>query len=566
MRVVVLSLTVLALALAATSAPAQAAQPNVVVVMTDDQTVESMRVMPIVKAQLADEGATFTRSFATFPLCCPSRATFLTGQYAHNHGVRSNALPTGGFLKLDSTNTLPVWLQRAGYRTGHVGKYLNGYGSRNPRFVPPGWSEWYGSPDPLGTYSFYGYTLNENGQLVKYGNNPGSYQTDVYAAKAMDFVRRNAPFGPFFLSVAFLAPHSGGPKESDDPPNLLTPVPAPRHRNRFAREPLPTPPSFNEADVSDKPVGIRSSGSLGPARIAAITENYRQRLESLIAVDDAVGALVQTLRETGELDNTLIVFTSDNGFFHGEQRIPDGKLRVYEPSIKVPLIMRGPGVPRGAQVGNLVANIDTAPTILDAANAPAGRQMDGRSLFPLLADSRLEWGRDILLETAGHGRNPYAAIRTRRFLYAEYGHGDRELYNLADDPYELTSLHGDGSHSTVRGLAAGRLSSLRSCAGKSCRTRPSLSLRVRYRRGRRGGRVCARGAVRGRLRGDERHYVERVSFFVNGRRVVRDRSSPFSKRLSRRRFRKGRRAKVRALAELIDGRVVSLDRRVRACR
>jgi N-acetylglucosamine-6-sulfatase len=567
MRRVLLSVSVSACALALVPAPAPAAgeRPNIIVIMTDDQTVESMRVMPIVKAQLADQGATFTRSFASFPLCCPSRATFLTGQYAHNHGVRSNVPPAGGFQKLDSSNTLPVWLQRAGYHTGHVGKYLNGYGSQ-PKLVPAGWSEWYGSVDPS-TYWFYNYTLNENGRLVHYGSDPGSYQTDVYAAKAGDFVRRRAPFGPYFLSLAVLAPHAGRPIEPGDPPNLATPVPAPRHRNRFASEPLPRPPSFNEPDVSDKPFGIRTTPLLRPARIGGITENYRQRLESLLAVDDAVGALVQAVRETGELGNTLIIFTSDNGFFHGEHRAADGKLRVYEPSIRVPLIIRGPGVRPGIQIGNLVANIDTAPTIVDAANASAGRAMDGRSLFPIIRDSRLEWGRDILLETTGHNsQNTYAAIRTRRFLYANYTRGEHELYDLEDDPDEVTNLQGDAAHSTVRSLIGGRLSSLRGCSAKNCRTRPRVSLRLRYRRGRTRGRLCARGSVRGRVRGDERQYVERTSFFVNNKRVVRDRRAPFSRKLSRRRFRRGRRAKVRALVEMIDGRSVSLDRRVRACR
>jgi N-acetylglucosamine-6-sulfatase len=223
----------------------QRARPNVLVLMTDDQTVESLRVMGNVKTLLADQGTTFDSSFASFSLCCPSRATFLTGQYAHNHGVMGNAPPVGGYAKLDSSNTLPVWLQRAGYHTVHIGKYLNGYPGSNRTHVPAGWTEWYGSIDPS-TYQFYNYTLNENGRLVTYGSDPASYQADVYSRKAVDAVRRLAPgAAPFFLSVAFLAPHSGGPRESDDPRNFATPVPAPRHRNRFAAEPFPQSPSFN---------------------------------------------------------------------------------------------------------------------------------------------------------------------------------------------------------------------------------------------------------------------------------------------------------------------------------
>jgi N-acetylglucosamine-6-sulfatase len=356
----------------AESVQQRAARPNVLVIMTDDQTVESLRVMGNVKALLADQGTSFDSSFATFSLCCPSRATFLTGQYAHNHGVMGNAPPAGGYARLDGSNTLPVWLQRAGYHTVHIGKYLNGYPGPNRTHVPPGWTEWYGSIDPS-TYRFYNYTLNENGRLVTYGRDPASYQADVYSRKAVDAVRRLAPAAaPFFVSVAFLAPHSGGPPEPDDPRGIGTPVPAPRHRNRYAAEPLPQTPAFNEADVSDKPAGIRNRPALTGPQITSVTESYRQRLESLLAVDDAVAALVAALRETGELERTLIVFTSDNGFFHGEHRVPYGKVMVYEPSIRVPLIMRGPG---GFTGGRMIDNIITN-TLLPALS----REFLNRSL------------------------------------------------------------------------------------------------------------------------------------------------------------------------------------------
>ena len=225
------------------------------------------------------------------------------------------------------------------------------------------------------TYRFYNYTLNENGTLRTYGANrdPRFYQTDLYSRRAVSLIGRLAPASrPFFLSVAFLAPHSGGPRESDDPSRLGTPVPAPRHRNSFSALPLPRSPAFNEADVSDKPVNIRRRRRIGAPGRAAIRENYQQRLESLLAVDEAVGAIVEQLRRSGELDETLIVFTADNGFFHGEHRVRNGKVLVYEPSIRVPLILRGPGVPRGAVRRQLVTNADLAPTILDAADARPG--------------------------------------------------------------------------------------------------------------------------------------------------------------------------------------------------
>ncbi len=538
--------------------PTQApARPNVLVVMTDDQTVESLRVMTNVRALLAGEGTTFANSFASFPLCCPSRSTFLTGQYAHNHTVMGNAMPTGGYEKLDHSNTMPVWLQRAGYRTVHIGKYLNGYGRRSATEIPPGWTEWYGSVDPS-TYQFYNYTLNENGRTVRYGADPASYQADVYTRKAVDAVRRLAPGGPFFLNVAYLAPHSGGPRETDDPRNLATPVPAPRHRNRFAAEPLPVTPAFNEADVSDKPSGIRSRGLIGPARVAAITENYRQRLESLLAVDEGVAELVAALRATGELDNTLIVFTADNGFFHGEHRVQTGKVLHYEPSTRVPLILRGPGIPRGVVRRQLVANIDVAPTIVSAAGAVPGRAMDGRPLQPFAGDGLLYSARDILLETPS-----YRALRSPRYVYVEHSNGEQELYDLATDPHQLSSLQASAAHAPLKALLAARLAQLRGCAAGVCRVGAGLSLRVRYLRGRSQGRVCARSAVAMRVGGAGVGGVSRVDFYAGSRRVAQDRRPPFAKAVPRRFLRSTTR--VRALAFLKDARLATLDWRVRAC-
>ncbi len=447
-------------------ARAKQQKPNIVVVMTDDQTVESLRVMPNVRSLLGRQGVTFTNNFVTFSLCCPSRSTYLTGQYAHNHGVLGNAPPDGGYDKLAPThaNTLPAWLHDAGYRSVHLGKYLNGYTADDG--VPPGWDEWYGSVDPS-TYSYYGFTLNENGALNPYPD--GAYQTDVYTRKAVGLIGRLAPSRqPFFLSVAYLAPHSGSPREADDPAGLATAVPAPRHHDRFDSEPLPRPPSFNEADVTDKPAVIRNKPRLGPARIAAIEEAYQQRLESLLAVDEGVARIVAALRGAGELGNTYILFTSDNGFFHGEHRVATGKVLLYEPSIRVPLIIRGPGLPAGRTSSAMVANIDLAPTLVDIANARAGRPADGISLLPIAEGRRALPERDLLVE-GGNGANGFEALRTSRYLYAEYTNGDRELYDLATDPDELQSRHADPAYAAARDRLAARLAALRTCAGAACR-------------------------------------------------------------------------------------------------
>ena len=324
------------------------ARPNILLIETDDQTLENQRVLRNVNSLIGAQGVTFDSSFVSYPLCCPSRATTLTGQYAHNHQVLNNTRATGGgYYRLDGSNSLPVWLQRAGYATVHLGKYLNQYGSRNPTEIPPGWTEWHGLVDPT-TYRFYNYTFNDDGIVHPHGNSGADYQTDVISSMAQEIIRRRAASPqPFFMWTAFLAPHAGQPREADDPQGLETPAPAPRHKNAFASEPLPRPPSFNEADVSDKPAGIRGRGRFDQGLINRITELYRQRMESLLAVDEGVAAIMQALQQTGELDSTLVIFTSDNGYFHGEHRVPAGKVLVYEPSIRVPLLMRGPGIPGG---------------------------------------------------------------------------------------------------------------------------------------------------------------------------------------------------------------------------
>jgi N-acetylglucosamine-6-sulfatase len=481
----------------ASAEPGQQTKPNVLVLLTDDQTIESMRVMAGVRAELSASGTTFEQAFVSNALCCPSRATLYTGQYTHNHGVIGNRPPEGGYGRLDKSEWLPVWLQRAGYHTVHIGKFMNRYGQDSPPTeVPPGWDEWYTSVDPS-TYSFTQYQLNQNG-VVSWGP---KYSTDEYSDRAVDAVGRLAPSTePFFLSVAFLAPHSGRPVESDDPAGLATPMPAPRHRDAFAAEALPVSPAFDEADVSDKPSFVRRLPRLSAERTAAITEMYRQELESLLAVDEGVVRVVNALRAAGELENTLIVFTSDNGFFHGEHRVPYGKVMVYEPSIRVPLIMRGPGVPAGERRRQLITNADLAPTIMEAAGAvPAGRVPDGRSLFPLLRDRGLAWGRELLVQGApGYQAVAYAALRNDRFVYAEHDNGERELYDLRRDPNQLENAIGLRRYAAIEARLAERLAVLSACAGRSCWRGPRLRLVMRACQGLVKGAALERVRVRRR--------------------------------------------------------------------
>jgi N-acetylglucosamine-6-sulfatase len=443
--------------------------PNVLVIESDDQTVESMRIMNNVNSLIGAEGATFQNSFVNYSLCCPSRATFLTGQYEHNHGVTNNVGPTGGFQRFESlhgSNNLAVWLQDAGYYTGMIGKYLNGYTNSPP--VPPGWSEWHAAA-PNDQY-VYNYRLNNNGTVVSYGQNPADFKQDVLTGKAVDFVNRRAHASqPFFLWLTYTAPHVGSPDPNPNPPSdcAAAAKPAPRHAHAFDSEPLPRPPNFNEADVSDKPAAIRSLPLLTAGGIADIQRKYRCELESLLSVDEGVKKVVDALRASGELSNTLIVYTSDNGYFHGEHRIPKGKLHIYEESIRVPLEMRGPGIPRRVNVGDLAINADLAPTIVDAANAKPGLVMDGLSLIPVAQNPGIEQGRELLIEEPS-----FEAIRTERYMYAEHSTGETELYDLLKDPFELQSRHNAPAYASVKAQLAHDLHQLENCAGPSCRINP----------------------------------------------------------------------------------------------
>jgi arylsulfatase A-like enzyme len=447
-------------------------RPNVVVIESDDQAAESMKAMSGVRSLIGAEGATFTNSFVNFSLCCPSRSTLLTGQYAHNHRVWHNLPPEGGFQRFESLhggNNLAVWLKRAGYYTGLIGKVMNGY--NNDPLTPRGWSDWHAAA--TATQRVYNYTLNNNGNLVHYGWDPADFKQDVLSSKAVEFVKRRAPKPkPFFLWLSYTAPHAGPPNSGPNPPTdcQRTAKPAPRHAHAFDSKPLPRPPNFNEADVSDKPGPIRSLPLMSADKVTTLRRMYRCRLESMLSVDDGVRRVIAALRARGELDDTLVVYTSDNGFFHGEHRIPTGKAHIYEESIRVPLLMRGPGIPSGVSVDALVTNADLAPTIVDVANANPGLVMDGRSLIPVAQDPEIARGRELLVE-----QRDFEAIRTERYMYAEYDTGEQELYDLQADPYELRSRDDDPEYSTVEAQLRLSLKRLAGCSGASCRAHPGPS-------------------------------------------------------------------------------------------
>jgi N-acetylglucosamine-6-sulfatase len=471
------------------AANARTQRPNVVVLMTDDEATSDMTVMPKTRRLLGERGVTFANSYVSYPVCCPSRATYMSGQYAHNHGVMGLYPPAGGYGRFDRWNSLSVWLEHAGYATSHIGKYLNGYGSQVRANVPPGWTEWHGAIDGS-TYKMWGYTLNENGVRHAYGTpfeeDPRLYQTDVYRRKAVDFIARRAPSSrPFFLSLAFLAPHHEAAAIRHRSGHLVRP--APRDAGRLGHDAAPRSPAFGEAELADKPEFVRRTGPLTTAAIDEIASRRRDRQESLLAVDDAVAGIVAAVRRAGELDNTYILFTSDNGYMQGEHDVPSGKMLPYEPSTRVPLLLRGPGIPAGRVSHELVGNVDLAPSILEAAAARPGKRLDGRSLLPFARNPRRRSRRALLHETGGrryvsirdHDAGEagavrrvmtYRAVRTPRWLYVEYRAGARELYDLKRDPNELRSLDAEPAESPVRTALHRELDRLASCSGAACRS------------------------------------------------------------------------------------------------
>lgn len=449
-------------------AAAGARRPNVILFLTDDQRLEDMVALPYVRRRIGGQGTVFSRAFSSYPLCCPARATLLTGQYAHNTGVMGNTPPYGGVTRFREGQTLATWLQGAGYNTIALSKYLNGY-DRGTRRVPPGWTDWQVPVRDI--YDYRSFTMNENGRLVDYR----AYQTDHWQKRGVRLVRTYAERRrPFFLWTGFLAPHDGTPVERDDPRfgpggGLSTPAVADRFRNTFADRDLPPKPSFLEEDMSDKPqVRPRTNRPRGE-----FVETYQQRLESLRSVDVAIRAMMRELERSGEADNTIVLFTSDNGHMIGEHR-KYSKILGYEESARVPLMVTGPGFSRGVNRAQLVSLADIAPTVLAAAGVRARIRQDGRPLQPLSADPSAAASRAIPFEAGPApgtgGRRLYTAIRTPEDqTLIRWWNGSSELYDLTEDPFQLDGGISAGETRAERRELMARLLELRDCAGASCR-------------------------------------------------------------------------------------------------
>jgi N-acetylglucosamine-6-sulfatase len=472
-------------------------RPNFVFVLVDDLDETGgpyWDAMPKTRALIADRGLRFTRAFAPDPLCCPARATILTGMYPHNTGVWTEA--DGGYEEFAAgveEKTLAVRLREAGYTTAFAGKYVNGY-ERDFDAVPPGWDEWFGLGGNF--LDGYGYKVNHNGKVESRGSAAKDYQTDVLSREAMSFVQGTEATDrrPFLLFLAPSAPH--WPMK-----------PARRHaHNQFSDDALPRRANFNEADVSDKPYWLREGVSeLDDAAIAKETQRYRRGMGTLLAVDDMVAGLADRLKANGEFEDTVFVFTSDNGYNRGAHRLRN-KMAPYEESIRIPLAIAGSGIRTGRE-NRFVTHTDFAPTLLDMAGVTVPDDIDGRSLSPLLRDRKGPWRTDFLSEFHGDYHPfvfvrtladvqgairdgwfkslvpirgtfvpTYRAVRDKDWLYVEWYAGDEhdyELYDMHSDPYQLSNLvatpGGAAQHATTTAALQGRLEALAMCRGISCR-------------------------------------------------------------------------------------------------
>jgi arylsulfatase A-like enzyme len=487
-RVVVVALAVALLALAvgetvfvastkqSAAAGAATSRPNIVLILVDDMAKRDLTAMPTVRSLLADKGTTFANSFTPFSLCCPDRTSILTGQYAHNHGVLGNGthkFPLGGYRRFTTDdNTMATWLDAAGYETAFVGKYLNYYDTPHaPGRVPPGWDDWHATK---GVHYNVARTFDNGVRHV----HRSVYVTDFVTSLSVRFLERQLPRpDPLLLWAGYIAPHTGDPRDPDDcvrehgQRGIASPTPARRYRDLFEGRPLGADPSINEPRVADKPAAIRRLPVISPRLMRCLAELHQQRLESLQSVDDGVARIVGAVAAAGELDNTVFVFTSDNGYLIGQHRVLQGKALPYEPSIRVPLVVRGPGFPAGVVRRQLTASIDLAPTFAELAGATVQRDVDGVSLLPLASDPAAGAGRDIVVEagpTSRHGPMMYTGIRTGRYVYVEYATGERELYDLTADPYELGNLADDPAVADLQQTLAEELAQVRDCAGSAC--------------------------------------------------------------------------------------------------
>jgi len=511
--------TVLTFQLEPTESAKIESRPNFVVIMADDLSVKefetalSNEFLPNLNSLLIDEGTTFTNAFVSSPTCCPSRATLFTGQYTHNHGVFANSdvvrclevlavgleecvdvlIAEGGVHAFDDSSTITTWLHDDGYTTGHFGKYMNGYGiDTNKTYIPPGWDDWQ-TLFTGGVDYFKRYKFNNNG-VIEIGREDPMYLTDKLAMRAVNFIQKSEEKNQtFFLLIDTTAPHSSDLSDFHcdwGRPGLIGTVPNTQYIDTADSILLPRPPSFNEEDVSDKMWRIQRMKILNDTTIDCFQEVFREKLESMRSVDDLIGSVFLALDEVGVLSNTIIIFTSDHGFYFGEHRLAL-KAYPYEEGLRVPLIIRVPGLEKQT-IAHLIINTDLAPTIADIAGIDPAIPVDGVSLKSLLENPKKDDWRNGFLVEGYVSATPFHGVRYQNessgYFYLEYGYIEGkagqlpgrtcksdcppivEFYSLADDPYQLDGSINCTSEKCVENMTLLKewLQELKQCGNGNC--------------------------------------------------------------------------------------------------
>jgi N-acetylglucosamine-6-sulfatase len=500
--------------IAAQPAFAQTApRPNIVVIMIDDEDVASLRLMierglmPNLKRYLLDKGFEFTNAFSNAIYGAPARASFLTGQYPHNHKEMGTSPVFGGVPKFNEASTIATWLRAGGYRTGLAGRYITGYGVHTPpTSIPPGWESWAGLVEYDG-WSIDRYKMNINGTVVDFGAlatqfNIELYQTDMLAYLSGEFIRTSPATRPFFLWVTPVAwnreiwPGPSVYNVCPDPSAPFYPImggewwsislrPPLRYRDTIWGDmtfPLPQSPSFNEEDVSDKPAWLQQLPQMSSYMIDCLQKRYWTRLEVIRAADDLVGHVMSVLETTGKLSNTVVIFTGDNAILDGQHRYPE-KSPPYDEGIRIPLVIRTRTSETPLQISQLAMTMDLAPTIAQLAGVEPGHTVDGRSLVPVLLDPSVAWRKMFLFEhgpgytttTSIPGPPTYFAVRTDAaspHLFVEYPDvqtGVRgELYDMTSDPHQLQNRYAEEAVQPQVQVWRQWLAAMRTCSGVVC--------------------------------------------------------------------------------------------------
>ncbi|KAF9937767.1 hypothetical protein BGZ67_000923 [Mortierella alpina] len=464
-------------------------KPNFLVFLTDDQDLHmnSLDYQPLVQKYLRDQGTEFTNYYTTTAMCCPSRVSLWSGQFAHNHNVTDESPPHGSYTKFVSQqldkNWLPTWLQDAGYSNNYIGKFINGV-SPTLKHAPKGFDHHHWEPLVApNIYTFYSPVFaTNNGPLEAH---TGVYQTDIISDKSiaiLDGLAQNKS-QPFLFVISPTAPHDEVWPTANG--TLFTPpVPAKRHEHLFKGAKAPRHPNFNPAK-NDKVSWIKSLPRLNEEQVKTIDATYRARLQSLQATDELVERVIKRLEKNGQLDNTYIVYTTDNGYHLGTHRMFAGKQTAYQEDTNIPFIIRGPGIAKNRKSNAVATHTHFPATVLKLAGLPVPDELDAHSI-PVL-ENKAVYGKDQSSEafavefwstafmentTARYSTNTYKSVRLigqgYNLLYTVWCTGEHEYYDLVKDPFQIRNIYHQTKATVLNRLDA-LLNVLRTCKGPTCR-------------------------------------------------------------------------------------------------